>query len=91
MFFLVRIDTNGIVTTRRLTPKLTHILPANEKVELSYCRMLGKSIWRFPIDRVDWRKMSDNWKNEAWEIIKVIRVLKYYHYLKLFSVILLIL
>ena len=41
MFFPVCTDTNGVVTTRRLTPKLTHVLPANEKVELSSFDTIG--------------------------------------------------
>lgn len=86
-------------------PKLAHMLPVHEKVELlyfdttgqpkkdfdvlfqHYCRMLGKDFRRFPIDPIDLRKVRDNHKKEAWEIMMIISILKYYHYFKLFFVI----
>ena len=44
-----------------------------------YCRLLGKDFRRFPIDPTSWRKVPDSRKEEAWEIIKVIRISKYYN------------
>ena len=94
------IDTNDIVTQRRLTAKQVHVLPPNEKVELPYfdttgqptkdavilfrrhCRLLSTVFRRFPVDPTNWRGVPDTRKEEAWRIIRVIRISKYYNYLK---------
>ena len=95
--FFLPTDTTGTVTRRRLTAKLAHALPPNEKIEVPYynttgqpttdaailfrrhCRLLGKDFRRFPIDPTSWRKVPRSRKEEAWEIIKVIRISKYYN------------
>ena len=44
-----------------------------------HCRLLGKDFRRFPINPTSWMKVPDTRKEEAWEIIKVIRISKYYN------------
>ena len=47
-----------------------------------HCRLLGMDFRRFPFDPTNWRRVPDTRKEEAWRIMMVIRISKYYNYLK---------